>query len=291
MRKIYSYEGDRWEFVEDANHQYAAWKRPAQTYEITFKNCTKYDLAIVSESSTQWIKLYENESQTLSSKYWISRFWVNTPHGKFWFDEEGGVITGRELRQGFLQNDVVPILNNGVIEFWHMPRKWSLQKRSIKPVQNPAYQVKVRNCTPYDVIIWLDNDIIDVVKSKWTNTVRLPSGNHMLHFDTKEEEYVFHDKFGNWDAFIGSLNGCQMGIIEDFLHIEPSWQTIIDKRRGYAGWYAVEKTETFRDRMFFWQNFTGPGSIEPYIAHLYTGYNAKKKEIEIRYNTIDYRLD
>lgn len=286
MRKIYSYEDDRWEFVENANHQYVAWARPP--YEITFKNCTKYDLAI---GSMKWMSLNKGESKTVPSDYSISRFWVNTPHGKFWLDEEGGVITGREVRQGPLQNDVVPISNDGVIEFRHMPKKWSLKNRSIRPVQNPAYQVKVRNRTPYDVIIWLDNHIIDVVKSKWINTVYLPSGNHMLYFDTKEEEYVFHDKFGNWDAFIGLVNGCQMGIVEDSLSIEPSWQTIINKMRGYAGWCEVEKIDTFRDRMFFWQAFTGPGSIEPYIAHLYTNYDAKKKEIDLAYNTIDYRLD
>lgn len=290
MRRVYSYEDDRWEFVENTNHQYVAWVRPP--YEIMVKNCTKYDLMIVSqEGSMSWLKLNKGERKKFSSEYWISRFWVNTPHGKFWFDEEGGVITGRELRQGFLRNDVVPIFNDGVIEFRHMPQKWSLQKRSIKPVQNPAYQVKVRNRTPYDIIIWLDNDIIDVVKSKWINTVCLPSGNHMLYFDTKEEEYVFHDKFGNWDAFIGPVNGCQMGIIEDFDHIEPNWQTIMDKRRGFAGWYAVEEIQDFRNRMLFWQCFTGPGSIEPYIAHLYTSYDANKKEIDLAYNTIDYRLD
>lgn len=283
MRKIYSYVADRRDFIEDANHQYVAWAKPP--YEIVFKNCTEYDLKVLGQQNS--FILSKGESKTRSSDNCFSRFVVNTPNGKFWFDEEGGVIVGREVRQGL--EDVVPILNNGVIEFRHRPKKWTLKNRSIKKVQNPAYQIKVRNCTPYDIIIWLDNDMIDVVKSKWINTVSLPSGNHMLYFDTKEEEYVSHDKYGIWDDFIGPVNGCQMGIIEDFLNLEPSWKEIIDRKRGYAGWFEVEKI--FKERMFFWQHFVGPGSIEPFIRELCSRYDAKKKEIEIVCNTIDYRLD
>ncbi len=290
MRKIYSYETDRWKFVKSANHEYIAWAKTP--YEMVFKNCTKYKLMVVREAgSMQWMYLGEGETKTISSDYLVSRFWVNTPNGKFWFDEEGGVIIGRQVRQGFLQNDVVPVLNDGVIEFRHMPKKWMLQKRSIKSFQNPAYQLKVHNCTPYDVIIWLDDDIIDIVKSKWVNTVCLPGGNHMLYFDTKEEEYLHCDKFGICDKFIGPVNGCQMGIIENSLYLEPSWKMIIQKRRRYSGWYEIDESDYGRERMFFWQNFTGPGSIEPYIQHLCASYTTKQKEITIWYNTIDYRLD
>lgn len=290
MRKIYGYETDSWRFVEDANHQYVPWLEPC---EIVFRNYTQYDLMLVrQEGAMPWMELKRGQSKTVSSDNWlISRFFVKMPNGMFWFQEECGVIIGREVRQGFLQNEVVPIHNNGAIEFLHMPKKWTLEKRSIKKVHNPAYQVKVCNHTPYDVIIWLDDDIIDIVKSKWINTLSLPSGNHMLWFDTKEEECLSHDKFSIWEDFLGPVNGCQMGIIEDFSNVEPSWQKIIDRMRGYAGWYEVEKIDAFKERMFFWQHFIGPGSIEPFIRHLYATYAAKEKNIDIWYNTIDYRVD
>lgn len=290
MRKVYSYEADRWRFVENANHQYVSWAEPP--YEIVFKNSTKYDLEVLKwDGSREWMSLKKGESKTVPFNYSIVRISVKTPKGKFEFDEEGGVVVARQIRQGSLQNDVVPISNDGVIEFRHMPSKGTLENYSIRKVQNPAYQVKVSNRTPYDVMIWLDNDVIGIVKSNWISTMALPSGNHMLYFDPKEEECVRHDRFNIWETFIGPVNGCQMGIIEDFSQIEPSWQTIIDKRRGYAGWYKVEKTDDFRDRMFFWQHFTGPASIEPCIRNFYANYDAEKKKIEILYNTIDYRLD
>lgn len=287
MRKIYSYEENKKRFIGGANHQYIPWAEPP--YKIVFKNCTKYDLRIVRQYVFMpEVRLNAGEIKNFPINEVCSRFLVDTPNGTFWCEERGGVIATRELRQGFLKEDVVPIWNNGVIEFRHMPKKWTLQKRSIRPVQNPAYQIKVRNWTPYDILIWLDDDIIDIVKSRCINTVFLPSGNHMLHFDTKEEEYGCHDEY--FGDFIGSINGCQMGIIEDFLNIEPSWAEILKRKLSYSGWYKIEKVSNFKKRMFFWEHFEGPALEEPFIKNLYSHYDTSKKEVEIRCNTIDYRL-
>lgn len=268
MREYYGELVECNDYRDDKSHKAIPLKRGGFKFELN--NDTEYVLkvSIGDENSYANQKLIEPKGKICIriNNYMVDIFVSTKENGgmKCNFTIEDGCMVKRNADKYIVgKSYIVPIFKNGRVTTVNCkdcrPNLGVKPKYEITTLKNAKRKLKVRNCSPYDIIISIDNNIIQKIERRKVN--KEPSSKYIeipedgiLYIDTLAEE-VFWKK---GDSII-KVNGCQ-----------------------------VEYTEKSTTKV----TITGPGSTEPYIHNLYVSPDDDYfKSISIWYNTIDFRLD
>ena len=276
MREYYGELSNCLEYIEDKNHKAIPWKDYAFSFEI--HNSTKYTLelkrgkfynsfAILRPKEKLQIQIdkFENGEIFVSAKEHLNL--------ECNFEVERGCMIKRNLVE-HMEGKVyiAPVFKNGVITIVTCddcgPDLGAKHKQQIIPLEKPAKIVKVCNFTNYDLSISTENKVVQIIRvnkkkdKKCTSKfVGIPL-NGVLYIDTLFEEIAWKDSHKIYEDAILRVNGCCIKI----------------NNGNYCEYTSI----------------IGPALSEPYIRHLYPSFGKDLEyegDINIRCNTIDYRLD
>lgn len=273
MREYYGELIDGNSYRDDKRHKAIPLKKGGFNFELN--NDTEYLLkvSIGHENSYENQKLIEPKGKIFIriNNYMVDIFVSTKENGgmKCNFTIEAGCMVKRNADKYIVGKPyIVPIFKNGKVTIVNCkdcrPNLGVKTKYKITTLKNAKRKLEVRNCSPYDIIISINNNIIQKIEGRKVNKepsskyIKIPESG-ILYIDTLSEEIFWKDEYNIYGDSIIKVNGCQ-----------------------------VEYTEKSATKV----TIPGPGSTEPYIHHLYVSPNDKYfNSIDIWYNTIDFRFD
>ena len=190
------------------------------------------------------------------------------------FGSNGLIFFGVAYMVSYIKDKVyiAPVFKNGIITIVTCdncgPNFGKEVKYKISPLEKPAKMIKVCNFTSYDIIISMENAVIQRIESNNKRNEKCHSKfvgiplNGIIYIDTVSEEITWKDDYGVREAAILRVNGCCIKI----------------NNGSCSECISV----------------IGPELSEPYIRHLYASFRRNLKyegDVNIRCNTIDYRID
>ena len=276
MREYYGELSNCLEYIEDKKHKAIPWK----DYEFSFKfhNSTNYTLELKRKGKHYSFATVEpkEELQIQVDKWGDGEIFVYAKEDmklKCNFDIERGCMIKRNLVEHIKDKVyIAPVFKNGIITIVTCdncgPNFGKEVKYKISPLEKPAKMIKVCNFTPYDIIISMENAVIQRIESNNKRNEKCHSKfvgiplNGIIYIDTVSEEITWKDDYGVREAAILRVNGCCIKI----------------NNGSCSECISV----------------IGPELSEPYIRHLYATFRRNLKyegDVNIRCNTIDYRID
>lgn len=275
MREYYGELSNCLKYIEDKNHKAIPWKEYSFSFE--FHNSTNYILEL-----KRW-NFYNHSFATVRPKEKIQVQVNKWGDGEIFisakedislkcnFDIERGCMIKRNLVEHMKGKVyIAPIFKNGIITIVTCnncgPDFGVKPEYKIRPLEKPAKMIKVCNFTSYDIIISTENTVIQRIEAN--SNEKCPSKfvgiplNGIIYIDTVSEEIVWKDNYNVYEDAIVRVNGCCIKI-----------------NNGSC----LECVSVI-----------GPALSEPYIRHLYASFRKILKyegDINIRCNTIDYRID
>ena len=271
MRKYYGSIEDCKQYKNDSNHQAVVWKE--FPFDFVVENTTEFPVEVHQKPS--WLKkpaiLNPGEKVTITSNNWgdgtVAVIKCDDDNvGCFFSISQGGMIErsyDQECDSDKLH--IAPVFDDSVVKIVTCkncgPNLGIVTAYNIVPIENPAKSITVRNGTLYDIILWVEDQIVAKIKSKETAEVGIYNS-CLLRVDTAEEEILWESDGINKYKKILRVNGCCIEIING-------------------------KVES--------QHFiVGPEESEPYVRFLYetsSKLDENDPDLTIWCNTIDYRLD
>lgn len=273
-RELYGQLEDCKDYVEDKNHKTFAWME--YPFSLIFENKTNYHLKIwkkrkigVSEiklDSKQTVEIIFNDWNEENLKVEA----IDVPLCCY-FKIQSGIMIEREWieKKKEIKEYLVPIFHMGKIELIISenpePNLGKVPQYTIKPLKLKKFdtmEVLVKNCTEYDLLFLMGDNVLAKSKSGEEKKIILPR-NRTVYIDTELEEIVYEPYFSNdfEKRKVLRVNGCCL----EFEYARVAKQ----------------------------HNMYGPILEEPYIRFLYVDCKEEKKltEMKIRCWTIDCRLE
>ncbi len=273
MREYYGELENCLEYIEDKNHKAIPWKMGAFTFEV--QNDTEYTLELKSGNCYNSFATLRPKEKT---QIWVDKFRSievsvyakGESNLECSFEVEFGCMIKRNLVEHMEDKVyIAPTFKNGIVTIVTCndcgPNFGVKPKYSIIPLEKPARIIKVCNFTDYDLIISTENKVVQIIEANKEKNKKCTSKfvgiplNGVLYIDTLFEEIAWKDKRKIFGDAILRVNGCCIKI-----------------RNGYCYEYT---------------SILGPVPSEPYIRHLYAVFSEYRSDVDIRCNTIDYRID
>ena len=268
MREYYGELSNCLEYIEDKNHKAIPWK--GYTFSFEFHNSTNYTLELKRWNHSFATVRPKEKIQIEVEKWGDGEIFVCAKEDirlKCNFDIERGCMLKRNLVE-HIEGKVyiAPIFKNGIITIVTCdncgPDFGVKPKYKISPIEKPAKMIRICNFTPYDIIISTKNTVLQRIEANKKRNEKCSSKFVGIPLNTVSKEIVYKDKYNIYEDAILRVNGCCIKINNG---------TCIK---------CV--------------SIIGPALSEPYIRHLYAGFGKilpYEGEVNIRCNTIDYRID
>ena len=271
MREYYGELESCLKYIENKSHKAIPWKDYQFSFE--FQNSTKYTLELKRKKNyNSFATVRPKETIRIQiDRYGEGEIFVSTKENaelECDFEVECGCMIKRnsvEPERGKVY--IAPVFKNGIITIVTCsncgPDLGVKPQYKVVQLKKIGKFIKVCNFTPYDIIISTEKKVIQMVEArkdeKCTSKIIGIPLNCTLYVDTASEEFAWKDKYGIFEDAILRVNGCCIRI----------------NNGSYHGCITI----------------IGPVLEEPYIHHLYAGFDQSSEELEIWCNTIDYRID
>ena len=271
MRKYYGCIEDCTQYKNDSNHQAVVWKE--FPFDFVVENTAEF--AVEVRQKPAWEKLptvlNPGEKVTITCNKWGDGTVAvikcdDDAVGCFFSISQGGMIErsyDEECDSDKLH--IAPVFDGSVVKIVTCkncgPNLGIVPEYNIVPIDNPARVITVKNSTLYDIILWVEDQIVAKIKSKETAEVGVYNS-CLIRVDTAEEEILWESNCINKYRKILRVNGCCI----EFINGQVNGQRFI----------------------------LGPEESEPYVRFLYETSSKLEEndpDVTIWCNTIDYRLD
>ena len=224
MRTYYGEAKDLKEYIENETHKVVELKdKQSKSRYYKLINNTQFTL-IVSESRwkhTPIIKIVRPQ-KVIAIMYdeWSNReFEVIVQEDnelKCSFRMDYNRMQGRSYDETKRDFYIVPVFKSGNVEIITSKDCGAdlgiVPKYTIKPIESPERILKIKNCTKYNVIISIENQVVQRIESRQTAEVAIPY-DVVLYVDTETQEVLWQDWFDkSKKEIISGVNGCCIGI-------------------------------------------------------------------------------